>query len=299
MSIRITPLHPHIGAEVTGVDLRQPIAPDVFAAIEAAFNKHAVLIFPDQPLTDEQQIAFSRLFGPLETSPEYAGSKKSRLPHREIADISNLDPEGRVMSAEDKRLLFNRGNQLWHTDSSFKYVPARASLLSAREIPPSGGETEFADMRAAYDALPDDKKRRLDGLVVEHSIFRSRAQIGFTEFNEDIHRELPPVPQLLVRTHPGSGRKSLYLASHASHIIGWPVEEGRKLIEELIAFATQPQFVYQHRWRVGDLVMWDDRCTMHRGRPYDDTKYRRDMHRTTVSDEINSVERERGRQTAA
>lgn len=299
MGISVKPRHPFIGAEVTGIDLRQPVAPNAFAEIEAAFNTHAVLVFPGQPLTDEQQIAFSRLFGPLETSPEYAGSKKSRLPRREIADISNLDPEGRVMSAEDKRLLFNRGNQLWHTDSSFKYVPARASLLSAREIPPSGGETEFADMRAAYDALPDDTKRRLDGLIAEHSIFRSRAQIGFTEFNEDIQRELPPVPQLLVRRHAGSGRKGLYLASHASHIIGWPVEEGRKLIEELIAFATQPRFVYQHRWRVGDLVMWDDRCTMHRGRPYDDTKYRRDMHRTTVSDEINSVERERGRQTAA
>jgi len=193
MGINVKPRHPFIGAEITGIDLRQPVASNAFAEIEAAFNQHAVLVFPGQPLTDEQQIAFSRLFGPLETSPEYAGSKKSRLPHREIADISNLDPEGRVMLAEDKRLLFNRGNQLWHTDSSFKYVPARASLLSAREIPPSGGETEFADMRAAYDALPEDKKRRLDGLVVEHSIFRSRAQIGFTEFNEDIQRELPPV----------------------------------------------------------------------------------------------------------
>jgi alpha-ketoglutarate-dependent 2,4-dichlorophenoxyacetate dioxygenase len=299
MAITVTPLHPHIGAEIRGVDLRRPVAPDVFAAIDAAFNRHAVLVFPEQPLGDEQQIAFSRLFGPLETSPEYAGSKKSRLPHREIADISNLDPEGRVMSAEDKRLLFNRGNQLWHTDSSFKYVPARCSLLSAREIPPAGGETEFADLRAAYDALPEARKQALEGLVAEHSIFRSRALIGFTEFNEEIHRELPPVPQLVVRRHAGSGRKTLYLASHASHIIGWPLEDGRRLIEELVAFATQPQFVYQHRWHVGDLVIWDDRCTMHRGRPYDDTRYRRDMHRTTVSDEVNSVERERTRGTAA
>jgi alpha-ketoglutarate-dependent 2,4-dichlorophenoxyacetate dioxygenase len=294
MGIRVTPLHPHLGAEVTGIDLARPLAADEFAEIERAFNRHAVLVFPGQPLTDDQQIAFSRLFGPLETSPEYAGSKKSRLGRPEIADISNLDPEGRVMTAADQRLLFNRGNQLWHTDSSFKYVPARCSLLSAREIPPAGGETEFADMRAAYDALPEEKKRALEGLVVEHSIFRSRSLIGFSEFNEEIQRELPPVPQLLVRRHPGSGRKTLYLASHASHIIGWPVEEGRKLIEELIAFATEPRFVYQHRWRVGDLVMWDDRCTMHRGRPYDDTRYRRDMHRTTVSDELNSVERERG-----
>ncbi|HUK00625.1 MAG TPA: TauD/TfdA family dioxygenase [Stellaceae bacterium] len=294
MGIRVTPLHPHIGAEVTGIDLARPLGADEFAEIERAFNRHAVLVFPGQPLTDDQQIAFSRLFGPLETSPEYAGSKKSRLGRPEIADISNLDPEGRVMTAADQRLLFNRGNQLWHTDSSFKYVPARCSLLSAREIPPAGGETEFADMRAAYDALPEEKKRALDGLVVEHSIFRSRSLIGFSEFNEEIQRELPAVPQLLVRRHPGSGRRTLYLASHASHIIGWPVQEGRRLIEELIAFATEPRFVYQHRWRVGDLVMWDDRCTMHRGRPYDDTRYRRDMHRTTVSDERNSVERERG-----
>ncbi len=293
MEIRIRPLHPQLGAEVTGVDLAAPLSPEAFAAIERAFNRHAVLVFPGQPLGDEQQIAFSLLFGPLETSPEYAGSKKSRLSRPEIADISNLDPDGRVMAAEDLRLLFNRGNQLWHTDSSFKYVPARCSLLSAREIPPSGGETEFADLRAAYDALPEERKRALDGLVVEHSIFRSRAQIGFTEFNDEIRRALPPVPQLLVRRHPGSGRKTLYLASHASHVIGWPVEQGRALIEDLIAFATEPRFVYQHRWSVGDLVLWDDRCTMHRGRPYDDTRHRRDMHRTTVSDELNSVERER------
>jgi len=293
MAVSVRALHPCIGAEVTGLDLRAPLPSETWALIDAAFNRHAVLVFPGQPLDDEQQIAFSRHFGPLETSPEYAGSKKSRLARREIADISNLDPEGHVMSAEDKRLLFNRGNQLWHTDSSFKFVPARCSLLSAREIPPVGGETEFADLRAAYDALSEEKQRALEGLVVEHSIFRSRAQIGFTDFNEEIQRELPPVPQLLVRRHPGSGRKTLYLASHASHVIGWPLERGRALIEELIAFATEPRFVYQHRWSVGDLVMWDDRCTMHRGRPYDDTRYRRDMHRTTVSDEINSVERER------
>jgi alpha-ketoglutarate-dependent 2,4-dichlorophenoxyacetate dioxygenase len=293
MALAVKPLHPHLGAEITGVDLARPLPPAAIEAIEAAFNRHAVLVFPGQPLSDEQQIAFSRHFGPLETSPEYAGSQKSRIGNRHIADVSNLDPDGRVMSGDDKRLLFNRGNELWHTDSSFKYVPARASLLSAREIPPAGGETEFADLRAAYDALPEERKRALQGLVAEHSIFRSRAQIGFTEFNDEIARELPPVPQLLVRTHAGSGRKTLYLASHASHILGWPLDEGRRLIEELIHFATQPQFVYQHLWLLHDLVMWDDRCTMHRGRPYDDTKYRRDMHRTTVSDELNSVERER------
>src|SRR5215469_1023341 len=299
MAIRVTPLHSHLGAEVSGVDLREALAPETFAAIEAAFNRHAVLVFRSQPLSDEQQMAFSQRFGPLETNPAYAGERKKRIPHREIADISNLDAQGNVMLGDDERLLFSRGNQLWHTDSSFKYVPARCSLLSAREIPPEGGETEFADLRAAYDALPDEKKRALEGLVVEHSIFRSRSLIGFSAFNEEIRRAMPPVPQLMVRRHPGSGRNTLYLASHASHVIGWPVEEGRTLIEELIQFATEPQFVYQHRWRVGDLVMWDDRCTMHRGRPYDDTQYRRDMHRTTVSDELNTVERARGKADTA
>src|SRR6185437_1467969 len=299
MGIEVRPITPQFAAAIHGADLREPLAAEDFAGIEAAFNRFAVLVFPGQPLDDAQQIAFSQRFGPLEASPDYVGSVKSRIPHCEIYNISNVDPDGRVMRGEDKRLLFNRGNQLWHTDSSFKMVPARCSLLSSREIPPSGGETEFADLRAAYDALPLPMKQKLDGLVAEHSIFRSRAQIGFTEFNDRIHSELPPVPQLLVRTHAGSGRKTLYLASHASHVLGWPVEEGRQLIEELIAFATEERFVYCHRWRVGDLVMWDDRCTMHRGRPYDDTRYRRDMHRTTVSDEINSVERERQYQGSA
>jgi alpha-ketoglutarate-dependent 2,4-dichlorophenoxyacetate dioxygenase len=295
MAITVTPLHPHIGAEVRGVDLTRPVPPDDLAAIDAAFLRHAVLVFPGQPLSDEQQIAFSQHFGPLETSPDYAGSKKMRLSRREISDISNLDAEGQVMAAEDKRLLFNRGNQLWHTDSSFKRIPAKCSLLSARELPfpgPMGaGETEFADLRAAWDALPEAKKRKLEGLAVEHSIFRSRSQLGFAEFNDEISRQLPPVLQALVRHHRYSGRTSLYLASHASHIIGWPVEEGRALIEELIAFATQPQFVYQHRWAVGDLVMWDNRCTMHRGRPYDGAQ-RRVLHRTTVADYANTLDQE-------
>jgi alpha-ketoglutarate-dependent 2,4-dichlorophenoxyacetate dioxygenase len=178
-------------------------------------------------------------------------------------------------------------------------VPANCSPLSAREIPPDGGDTEFADLRAATDALPAATRRRLDGLVAEHSIFHSRRRLGFAEFNPEIAAALPPVRQVLVRRHPGSGRLGLYLASHAAFVIGWPEEEGRRLIDELIEFATQPQFVFQHRWRVGDLVVWDDRCTMHRGRPYDETKYRRDMHRTTVSDVANTVEQAAARTTAA
>jgi alpha-ketoglutarate-dependent 2,4-dichlorophenoxyacetate dioxygenase len=293
MAIQVSQLHPTLGAEVRGVDLTLAVTPEVFAEIEAAFNRYGILVFPVQPVSDEQQLAFSRLFGPLEVNPNYAGAKMRLRP--DIADISNLDAEGRVLARDDRRNLFNLGNQLWHTDSSFKRIPAKCSLLSARELPSSGpvggGETEFADLRAAWDALPEARKRELDGLVVEHSIFRSRSQIGFADFNDEIFKQLPPVPQALVRHHPASGRTSLYLASHASHIIGWPVEKGRALIEELIAFATQPQFVYQHSWRVGDLVIWDNRCTMHRGRPYDDTQ-RRVLHRTTVSDRANTLEQE-------
>jgi alpha-ketoglutarate-dependent 2,4-dichlorophenoxyacetate dioxygenase len=295
MTIAVTPLHPTLGGEVLTVDLTRPVPREVFAEIETAFSRHGILVFPEQPVTDEQQLAFSRLLGPLEVNPNYAGAKMRLRP--DVADISNLDPEGQVLARDDRRNLFNLGNQLWHTDSSFKHVPAKCSLLSARELTSSGGETEFADMRAAWDALPDARKRELDGLVVEHSIFRSRSQIGFADFNDEIFKELPPVRQALVRHHRCSGRTSLYLASHASHIIGWPVEEGRALIEELIAFATQPQFVHQHRWRVHDLVMWDNRCTMHRGRPYDHTQ-RRVLHRTTVSDYANTLEQEGLRQVS-
>jgi alpha-ketoglutarate-dependent 2,4-dichlorophenoxyacetate dioxygenase len=286
MAIQVSPLHPTLGAEVRGVDLTRALTPEVFAEIEAAFNGYGILVFPGQPVSDEQQLAFSQLFGPLEVNPNYADAKMRLRP--DIADISNLDAEGQVLARDDRRNLFNLGNQLWHTDSSFKRVPAKCSLLSARELPPSGGETEFADLRAAWDALPQSRKRELDGIIVEHSIFRSRSQIGFADFNDEIYSQLPPVPQALVRHHPASGRTSLYLASH---IVGWPVEEGRGLIEELIAFSTQPQFVHQHRWTVGDLVMWDNRCTMHRGRPYDDTQ-RRVLHRTTVSDYANTTEQE-------
>src|SRR5436190_5802906 len=290
MAIEVTPLHPTLGAEVRCVDLTRPILPEIFAEIEAAFHHYGILIFPEQPVSDDQQLAFSRLFGPLEVNPNYAGTRLRLRP--DLADISNLDPEGRVLARDDRRNLFNLGNQLWHTDSSFKRIPAKCSLLSARELPTLGpmgdGETEFADLRAAWDALPEARKRELDGLVVEHSIFRSRSQIGFADFNDEIFKELPPVPQALVRHHPASGRTSLYLAAHASHVIGWPVETGRALIEELIAFATQRQFIYQHRWTVGDLVMWDNRCTMHRGRPYDGAQ-RRVLHRTTVSDWANTL----------
>jgi len=289
-NIQIIPFQAQFGAQVRGVDIREPVQPAVFREIEAAFNRYSVLVFPEQDLSDAQQIAFSELFGPQEPVANYTGVKKPRL-QGTISDLSNLTPDGNIWGEDSERRLFNnRGNMLWHTDSSFKHVPALASMLSAREIPPTGGETEFADGRAAYDALSDSMKKRIEDLVVEHSIIYSRSLLGVKKFQPDLVKAMPPVSQRLVRRHPGSGRKTLYLASHASHVIGWPVEEGRKLIEELMAFATQPRLVYQHRWHVHDLVMWDNRCTMHRGLPYDDLKYRRVMHRTTVADRANTLE---------
>jgi alpha-ketoglutarate-dependent 2,4-dichlorophenoxyacetate dioxygenase len=186
--------------------------------------------------------------------------------------------------------MMQLANQLWHTDSSFKPVPGKVSFLSAHELPPSGGETEFADLRAAYDALDAATKAQVEGLVAEHSIFHSRSLIGYTDFTDEERAALPPVPQTLVRIHPGSQRKTLYLASHASHIIGWPVEQGRALLGDLIEFATQPRFVYRHHWQPNDLMVWDNRCTLHRGRPYDDAGHRRDMRRTTVEDMAATLE---------
>jgi len=261
------------------------VVPEVFAEIEAAFNRHGILLFPEQPLTDEQQLAFSRLFGPLEVNPNYAGTRLRLRP--DLADISNLDPEGRVLAHDDRRNLFNLGNQLWHTDSSFKHIPAKCSLLSARELPSAGpmggGETEFADMRAAYNALTEEQKAVVDPLVVEHDVFWSRGQIGFTEFQPGEREQYPPSRQRLVRRHPGSGRKCLYLSAHASHIVGWPVPEGRLLLRDLEEHATRREFVYSHKWRVGDLVIWDNRDTMHRGRPHDESQPR-DLRRATTLD---------------
>jgi alpha-ketoglutarate-dependent 2,4-dichlorophenoxyacetate dioxygenase len=288
--VTVKKLHPHFMAAIGDVDLTQPVSAAVFSEIEAAFNANAVLLFRDQPVTEAQQVAFSALFGSLIPTTNYhREGEKSRL-RRELADVSNIDHKGQLLAADDDRRLHSQANQLWHTDASFKHVPARCSLLSAHEVPPSSGETEFADLRAAYDALREERKREIEGLVAEHSILRSREQMGFAGYNEAARAELPPVQQVLTRVHPGSGRKTLYLAAHASHIIGWPVEKGRRLIEALIAHATQPEFTYRHEWRVGDLIIWDNRCTMHRARPYEDLMHRRDMRRSTVSDEINTVE---------
>ncbi|MBI3516090.1 MAG: TauD/TfdA family dioxygenase, partial [Proteobacteria bacterium] len=248
------------------------------------------LVFPGQRITDAQQLAFSERFGPLESSIRRLRQNKERAERLDIrvSDISNIDDDNKIVANDDRRRMGQLANQLWHTDSSFKAVPARYSLLSARIVPAEGGETEFADLRAAYDALPDKTKAEIDDLVAEHWYLHSRAQIGFGDFDANERAGLEPVPQVVVRVHPGSARKTLYLASHAEHIIGMPVPEGRLLLRDLMEHATQPQFVYRHHWKVGDLVMWDDRCTMHRGRPWDPSQVR-DMHRTTVSDEVSTL----------
>src|SRR6516162_1668974 len=292
MATSVCPITPGFVAEVGDVDLSQPIAAPDLLAIREAFAQYAVLIFPDQHLSADQHLDFARLFGPLETTIAiYRGEARLRL-REEFADVSNLDHNNELWGEESRVRLFQLGNRLWHTDSSFKRLPALASLLYARSIPPVGGHTEFADERAAYDTLPDDMKRRLASLVAEHSIFNSRARLGFSNFNDDERRAMPPVPQVIVRTIPESGRKSLYLASHAGRILGMPDAEGRALIDQLVAHATQRQFVYTHRWRVHDLVMWDNRCTMHRGTEFDDLRWKRDVQRATVCDVANSCEQE-------
>jgi len=292
MAINVSPVTLHFAAEIGDVDLSRSLEPTDLIAIKAAFTTYAVLVFPDQHLSQDQHLDFAKMFGPLETTIAlYRKDAKLRV-RKEFADVSNLDPDNEVWGENSRQRMFQLGNRLWHTDSSFRRLPARASLLYARSIPPIGGHTEFADERAAYDALPENMKRRLHGLVAEHSIFNSRARLGFTEFSDEERQDMPPVPQALVRTIPETGRKSLYLASHAGRVFGMPEPDGRALIDELIAHATQRQFVYTHRWRVHDLVIWDDRCTMHRGSEFDDLRWKRDMQRATVSDIANSCEQE-------
>ncbi|MDP3134992.1 MAG: TauD/TfdA family dioxygenase [Burkholderiaceae bacterium] len=285
--ISVEAMHPTIGAVVHGVDLATLDAAG-FAQVEQAFCRHAVLVFRGQKLKNEDHVRFSRMFGPLQARTSYARDKE-RIDSDVIADISNIDADGNILKPDSRQRAMNMGDRLWHTDGTFQQVPSMISLLYANEVAPEGGNTEFADMRAAYDALPQADKDLYEDLVIEHSIYRSREQVGFKEFNSHIQQLRPPAHQVMVRVHDQTGRRALYLASHASHILGWDLAEGRSLIERLIEFATQPQFVYAHHWAPGDLVMWDNRCTMHRARPFDDQKYRRVMQRTTVLDSENSV----------
>lgn len=292
MSITIHAITPGFVAEVGDVDLAGGIPAADQAALEAAFWQYAVLIFPEQTLTAEQHLAFAERFGPVEQDRVLDRKTTSTRIEAAFADISNLDSTGRIWERESRQRMYKAGNRLWHTDSSFKFRPGLCSLLYARTVVPLGGYTEFADQRAAYDALPAEMKARLEGLVAEHSIATSRQRSGFTSFSNEEAKRLPPVPQALVRTIPQSGRKSLYVASHAGRILGMPDAEGRALIDELIAHVTQRQFVHAHRWRPRDLVMWDNRCTLHRGTDFDDLRWVRDMRRATVSDIANTCEQE-------
>src|SRR5262245_15631313 len=293
MAIEVREVNPSFAAETGGVDLASPVDRATVDAIWRAIDRYAVLVFHDQHLDDTQLRNFAANFGPLEIGRAAARPGRRRLAHPEIGDISNLDEDGRLRQRDDRRRLDSLGNRLWHTDASYMPVPVVLGILYAVALPPAsafgGGETEFADMRGAYDALPAEMKDTVDGLVAEHDVFWSRAQIGFTEFPPGEREQYRPSPQRLVRRHPGSQRKTLYLSAHASHIVGWPIAEGRLLLLDLNAHATQTQFVYSHRWRVGDVVIWDNRCTMHRGRPHDET-CPRDLRRATTLDTGSTLE---------
>jgi alpha-ketoglutarate-dependent 2,4-dichlorophenoxyacetate dioxygenase len=291
MSITVKPVRPDFVAEISGIDLARPLASADRDAIEQAINRFAVVVFHGQRLTDDQQIDFAGHLGPIQSPAQRARHRsiKHRLERDEIADISNLDGDGKVLAVDARRRLDWLANRLWHTDASFRAVPGALSILYAHVIPSEGGDTEFADLRAAYDALPQATRSRLQGLIAIHSIWHSRGQLDVTRYTQEELASLPPVPQRIVRTHPGSHRKTLYLAAHASHIEGLPVPDGRLLLMDLMEHATQRQFVHSHRWQPGDLVIWDNRCTMHRARPFDTTEVR-DLRRVTTRDVASTLE---------
>jgi alpha-ketoglutarate-dependent 2,4-dichlorophenoxyacetate dioxygenase len=284
MNPTLSPLHPVFVAECSGLDIAQPLSPAQAKAIERGMDQYAVLVFRrDTPLTTEQQIAFTRSLGELEGEYKIIQAEDGRrLDNPRLSDISNLGPGDRILPRDDRKRLFGLGNQLWHSDSSYKTIPARYSALCAHVVPPQGGDTEFADMRAAWDTLDAQTRDKIKDLVAEHSRIFSKGALGFS-FTEEEERAFAPVRQPLVRRHPGSGRLSLFLSSHAGRIVGWPVPEAMLLLRELTEHATQRELVYRHQWRVGDLVMWDNQATMHRARRFDDEKYPRDLRRTTLT----------------
>jgi alpha-ketoglutarate-dependent 2,4-dichlorophenoxyacetate dioxygenase len=291
MSLTFRQLHPVFAAEVTGIDLTRPVSADDAAAIEAGMDDYAVLVFPDQPVTDQQQLDFTRNFGELEgyNTPGHIRKQTDSRLGAGMADFSNLDKSGAIMSDQDRVWFFKLGDRLWHSDSSFRPVPAKYSLLSGRVIPSWGANTEFADMRAAYDALDARTKAEVESLICEHSLTFSREAIGFTELTPEERAAFRPVRQRLVRTHPVTGRRSLFLSSHAGTIEGWTIPEARMFLRDLTEFATQERFVYSHEWRVNDLVIWDNRTTMHRARRFDRTEVR-DVRRTTLAGDVATIE---------
>jgi alpha-ketoglutarate-dependent 2,4-dichlorophenoxyacetate dioxygenase len=300
MAIAIRQLHPLFAGEVSGIDIRQPLDTAQVAELDAAMDRYAVLVFRGQPLDQDQQIAFARSFGSLDSGLTKITRAKSRFKYGELLDISNVTETGEIAPPGHRRLASALANQLWHSDSSFQAVPGKYSMLSAVILPREGGETEFSDMRAAYDALPAAMKRKIADLVAEHFALHSRMWLGDTQWTEEQKRGIPPVRWPLVRRHPGSGRTSLFIGAHCTQIIGWPVPEGRMLLLDLLEHATQRPFVYRHTWQVGDLVVWDNRCTLHRGRPYDFSE-RRELRRTTTEDLVSKpvLSPTEGRESAA
>ena len=279
MPVTIEKLGQQIGAVVSGVDISLSIDEETLSLLRRAFYSHSVLVFRDQEISNEQHIAFSGGFGPLEMTiandPVGDGGP--------IGVICNVDESGDIIPPDDKRMLYQKGNTMWHSDGAFRRVPLRGSLLSAKEVPPEGGETEYASLRAAYATLPAARQSLIEDLVAEHSLAYSRSQIAADLMEDEFLKNTPPTPHPLVRMNPETGEKVLLVGSYATHIVGWPVEEGRTLLRELLEWATQPQFVYRHEWQLHDLVMWDNVSCLHRGRPWDGCNHRRVMHRTTLS----------------
>jgi len=284
MALGFRKLHPVFAAEVSAIDLRKVDDRETLDAIRAGMDEHAVLVFRDQPFADDEQLAFARRFdGELHAKTGAAVVGKNRFGNEALTDISNVDEGGALLKPGDRRRSYSLGNRLWHTDASFQDPPGRYSMLSAKVVPAVAADTEFADMRAAYDALDEQTRQSIEGLRAHHSIAYSRQVLGF-EFSEEEQQKLKGAVQPLVRSNPRTRRRSLYLASHASQIVGWPVPEGRLLLRDLVEHATQPRFVYRHAWRGGDLVIWDNLATMHRGRPFDDARHRRELRRVTTLD---------------
>lgn len=293
MALAIKQLHPLFAAEITGADIKGGSPSDLVAVVNQALARYAVAVLRDQHITDEDQVAFSRLFGPLELPPHMGlkGPFKRRI-HPAMYDVSNINVHGEFLPPEDLRHLSNKANEEFHTDSSFNALPTRWSLLSARIVPPEGADTHFVDTRAAYDALPAALRDRVRDAVAEHYFWKTRMRAGY-QVNEDMKRAMPAVTHRVVRVIPESGRTALYIGNHATHIIGWDRAESDAVLKELNDFATQPRFIYAHRWRAGDLVIWDNRCTLHRATPYDVFRYKRDLRRTTINEygpEISSTD---------
>jgi alpha-ketoglutarate-dependent 2,4-dichlorophenoxyacetate dioxygenase len=286
MSLSVQKMPDAFAAEILGADLRQEPGRTLIDTVNAAVAEHAVVVLRNQTITDEEQVRFSRAFGPLELPPQInlRGSIRRRRLGPELYDVSNLDEHGNFLPAESLQLASNRANEEFHTDSSFNALPTKWSLLSARILPPFGADTQFVDTRAVYDALPKELLEKAQDAVAEHYFWKTRGRAGFGAITEDMRRAMPPVTHPLVRVIPESGRRALYIGNHTTHIVGWPRAAGERFLDELNGFATQPQFIYTHRWRPGDFVIWDNRCTVHRATPYDVFKYKRDLRRTTINE---------------